>query len=112
MTDDDLQRQAIAQEAFDGMAGIEPGALEILAQGLRLAEQPLGELSEPLSYYADVLASEDVTGRLAVLRLARSLRLIAAHPGCPELLDRLEGMDHPPWLQIRNALEATNDGRA
>ena len=89
------------------MGDIDATALETLAQGLRLAGAPLCELGQPLAYLAHALEDGDAAGDgLAVLSMSRTLRLMSAHPDCPDLIDRLEALDGAPWPQIRAALEA------
>lgn len=107
MTTDDLdRRQRIARKAFARMGDLDPGALEVLAQGLNLADGPLSQLSSPLAYHADVLADDELDDDLAVLSFARVLRRLTSHPDRDDLIERLERVEGQPWQAIREALEA------
>jgi hypothetical protein len=101
VTDDLAERKRLARDVFASLDGIEPAALRMVASGLSLATAPLRDLAIPLDCWADHLEREDVSGRLAVLSLARALRVIGRHP---ELLERLQGVEEPPWAAIRAAL--------
>jgi hypothetical protein len=104
---DDLdRRKQLARDVLRSLDGIEASAIRMLAGGLSLVPAPLNELAQPLDYHADAVEHEDVSGDLATLRTARALRLIARHPECPELIERLEGLDAPLWASLRGALVA------
>jgi hypothetical protein len=76
-----------------------------LAEALSMAEQPLAEFSQPFDYWADALEFEDVTGGLAVLRMAVALKVAGRHPDAGALLERLENSEGAPWPQLRAAVE-------
>ena len=78
-----------------------------LSVSVALAEPPLRQLAQPLSYLSDVLADPALSGDLARLSMRRALRLMARHPDLDELLDRLEGAGDAPWPQLRAALAET-----
>jgi hypothetical protein len=62
------------------------------------------EFSQPLDYLADVLDDPALSGGLARLSMRRALRIAKRHRGCGELLERLEGVDEPPWPELHAAL--------
>ena len=57
----------------------------------------------PLNYLSDVLADPTLSGGLARLAMRRALRRIRQHRDVGVLLERLEGVDEPPWAELRAA---------
>jgi hypothetical protein len=105
VTGDDLELcKHLAESVLDSLARESPEAVGLLAVGLAVAEPPLSELAEPFDFYADALAYPEVDGRLARLRMAYALRVIAHRPGCERLVDRLEAVGPAPWPPLREAL--------
>jgi hypothetical protein len=91
---------------FASLDEVPASALRMLARGLSLAERPLSEFAQSVDHYADCVEYEDIEGWLAELRLAHSAGVASRHPNCPDLLERLEGLEEPPWAQLREALLA------
>lgn len=105
--EDDL---ALARRTFAAMGALDPYALSVLADGLRLTDSPARELATPLGYFASDLADEGAAGDLAVLSLAHALRTVAGQH--PDLIERLAELDGPPWAPIREALISLIDRKA
>ena len=95
---------------FASLASWHPSAVRSLSTTLALSEPPLRAFSQPLDYLADALADPALSGDLARLSMRRALRLTVRHPRCGELLERLEGVDEPPWPEVRAALAGTSGG--
>jgi len=98
--------KALAGDVLASLDGTPPAALRLLAEALMLTDGPLSRFGLPLDCYADHLEHEDVRDFLAVLLLARNLRMAALDPRCEAMLDRLEGVEVAPWAQIRSAVVA------
>ena len=81
-----------------------PRRLSCSPLGLAVAGKPLCEFAEPFSYFADVLADPALDGWLARLRMVVALKVATRHPGCDELLERLDGVDESPWPELAAAL--------
>lgn len=97
-------RTRLAREVFDALDVSAP-ALRLIAGTLAAAGGPLAQFADALDFHADVLEDPAVSGTLATLRLARDLRVVASRPDAGELLERLDGLEQPPWPELRAALE-------
>jgi hypothetical protein len=103
------ERKVLARAVCASLDGTSPAALRMFAQALRVAGGPLDEFANSFAYLADAVQYEDVEGGLAELKLARDLRIAARHPDCGELLDRLDGVEAPPWPQLVVAIERARE---
>ena len=92
------------------LAGWDPSAVRSLSTTLALSEPPLRAFAQPFDYAADAIEDPRLSGDLARLSTRRALRLVARDPRCGELLERLEGVDEPPWPQVREALAGASGG--
>ena len=54
-----------------------------------------------------MLSDPALSGDLARLSMRRALRLMRQHRDAELLLERLEGVDEPPWAELRAALAET-----
>jgi hypothetical protein len=102
-------RRAVARSVFASLDGTPPLALRMFSKALALSGGPLGAVAESFDSFADSVEFANVTGDLAELELAHGLRFAARHPGLPDLLDRLEGVESPPWPQLAAALRAERE---
>ena len=107
---DFARRTELADCVLNSLADESPAAVELLATGLAVADKPLCEFAEPFSYFADVLADPALEGELARLRMSVALSIATRHPGCAGLLERLDGVEEPPWPQLYAALVELRDG--
>jgi hypothetical protein len=94
-------RKRLADTVFASLGGYSSTEIRMLAYGLSLAAEPFACLGQAFAYYADSL-DEPVDGWLARLALAHALTETARHP---DMADRLEGIDEPPWPAIREACD-------
>jgi hypothetical protein len=59
-----------------------------------------------IDFWADKVEDpERIGGNLAVLRMAFALRKIANHPGCPDLITRLDAQPGQPSQALASALK-------
>ena len=104
-------RKVLARRVFASLDGTSPQALRMFAQALHVAGGPLARCATSFSYLADAVQYADVGGGLAELKLARDMRIAARHPECDDLLERLDGVESPPWPQLVAALVELRAGR-
>jgi hypothetical protein len=106
--------RALARAVLRSLDRATPEAVALLPVALKMAGGAGAEFASPFEYYADVLQDEAVgigaDHTLAEIAMTRALRVAARHPGCGELLDRLEGAESPPWPTLRNALLEVRGG--
>jgi hypothetical protein len=97
------QRERLAEEVFASL-DVPAESVRLLVSALRLSGGWIGAFAGPFDYHADAV-EHGFDGALARLSMARVLRrIVSFHPGCDELIDRLEGVDEAPWPAIRAAL--------
>jgi hypothetical protein len=108
---EDARFDELAGEVIAAIEGVPAVALEMLATALNAAGGPFGRLAWGLHYCATSRAAEE-RGEgfgygLARIKLAYDLRCLMFNPAATaELVDRLEGVEAPPWPQIRAGAEA------
>lgn len=107
MSADRDQLEALARDVLESLDGASPAAVRLLASGLRLAG--LSELAGPFYLYATDREEEGVPGEITVLCMSRTLRVLTCRT---ELLERLEGVDEPPWPALAGALERARETEA
>ena len=102
------RRKRLAQHVLSSLDGFAPEALELLATGLRRTGGGAWErLSSVLSTHAGARADGETTSELAVLMLARWIRLVEMADG--PAFERLTGEDADagagaPWAALREVL--------
>jgi hypothetical protein len=95
-------RLKLARDILRSLDGHGAYAMRMLASALRTAEPPLDNFAEPFDSLANSLVPPKREGVLPEFQLACALDRAARHP---DALRRLEGVEGPPWSQIRSALE-------
>jgi hypothetical protein len=103
------ERKRLAGYVFAGLAGVPAVSVRLLASALELSAGPVARVSQLLDSFADTLEFADVDEALATLQLAWAMQVVARDEGCDELLERLVGVQAPPWPQLRAALVAVRD---
>lgn len=107
MNDDRERRTQLGRGVLVAL-GSDPVPVGLLAAGLGLTDGLLHMLALPLHYQAGALERGGSNG-LAELTMQRAIRIMARHPDCGELLERLEDVDAPPWDAPREALVAERE---
>lgn len=103
------ERKQLARDVFASLAGVPWPAIRLLAAALRLSDAPISRFATPLECFADAVEYPAIEGELAEVLLASALRRGALFPGSDELLDRLDGVQAPPWPAVRAALTAIRE---
>src|SRR5215207_5064012 len=98
------ERKRLAEGVLAEVLRLPAPHVRAIGQALRLAGGAAGVFGTSFDYAADWIAFDDVEGWLAELKLAYDLDVVAHHPGCGELLERLEGAEVQPWIALREAL--------
>lgn len=79
-----------------------PAAVRMLSQALAIAGGPLGAFAHSFDVYADVLEHPEFRPSLALLCMARAIRLAATFE---PVLEQLADAQGEPWESLRGVLE-------
>jgi hypothetical protein len=102
---DVARRKALAVRVLRSVDGFDPVALALLGAGLRRADGPWAGLGSVFAAQADARAAGEEVSGLAVVMLARWIRLVEA--GSEDMSERLIGEEPEagePWAALAAAL--------